>query len=590
MSQFNIGELASLGKQETGTQDYHKDTDNNSKATRLPLDMTITHKGEIIGTLETIEESQRCDCPHGHLHSDGLGEDYAHTVRLSGGEVGISCSGDSCTGLFIPDTQMHQSNSTNMNDSQLDVRQLDAYPLLHFGEEMIPKPIRRWTLDNCLQTEGSLNYGAVTAIIVCSNVIGMRCQVKPKRHSDWKLTSNLWGAVIGGPSQRKSPVVDLFLQPLKKLQKDTSKVHKEKMIQYESERIELSIAEKVKQKAIQKAYETADESMIADAKSMHVPRLEEPKMERFIVNDTSSEKTGEIMSVNERTILQCRDELSGFFAILKQKGKEGDRAFYLEAFKGDSTYTYDRIGRGTIHIEKLSIGLFGTIQPSELANIIPKNGNSGDGLAQRMQLAVFSDGISKPYYDEPIDKEAREKAFELVKNLAYESYEQMPGAQLDYDGVPYFTFDNSAQEKFVQWYEELKIKERNEPDNNMQAHIGKYYGLLPSLALTFFLVDKVSCVTDAEAIGLSHLEMAIEWCNVLETHARKMYALANTTSSSKSLEQKIVEYIQKTQDRLPLSFGQISQGIRGANANDIEEALKGIALIEGKKVIKLIAQ
>ena len=556
----------------------------------MPLDTTITHHGEVIGILGTVEEGKRCDCPYGHLHNDGLGEDYAHTVKLSGGEVGISCSGDSCPGLFIPDTPMNRSDSFVSDSEKLDVRRLDAQPLLHFTEEMIPEPIRRWTLDNCLQTEGSLNYGAVSAIIVCANVIGMRCQVKPKKHNDWKLTPNLWGMLIGEPSHRKSPVADQFLKPLKKLEAEAVKVHKERMLQYETEDIERKIAEKTKKKALEEAYESGDESTIANAKSMYVPQLEEPKMERFIVNDATTEKTGELMSVNERTILQYRDKLAGFFTSLNKKGRESDRAFYLEAFKGDSSYTYDRISRGTIHIEKLSIGLFGTIQPSVLANIIPKNGDSGDGLAQRMQLAVFSEGIVKPYYDEPIDTNAKEEAYELIKNLAYESFEQMPGAQIDNDGVPYFTFDDDAQVQFVRWYEELKTKEHNEADNNMQAHIGKYYGLLPSLALVFFLIDKAAGATDAKAIEVSHLEMAIEWCTVLETQARKMYALADSTSQSKSLSQKIIEYVQKHQEMLPASYGEISQYVRGAKAKDVEDALKDIAEIENRTVLKLLAQ
>jgi len=510
-------------------------------------------------------------------------------VRLGGGEVGISCSGESCSGLFIPVTlMMNQSISYNSPDTKLDVKRLDT-PLLHFTEEMIPEPIRRWTLDNCLQTEGCLNYGVVSALIVCANAVGMQCQVKPKHHSNWKVTLNLWGMVIGEPSQRKSPVVDQFLKPLKQLELEAAKKHKEKILQYESDDLERKVAQKTKKKALEEAYEMSNESMISSAKSIYIPQLEEPKMERFIINDATTEKTGELMSVNKRTILQYRDELAGFFTTLSKKGREGDRAFYLEAFKGDGPYTYDRIARGTIHIERLSIGLFGTIQPSVLANIIPKNDDSGDGLTQRMQLSVFSDGIFKPYYDAPIDTDAKEKAYEIIRKLAYESYELMPGAIMDYDGIPYFTFDDNAQTVFVQWYGDMKIKERNESNNNMQAHIGKYYSLLPSLALVFFLIDKVAGVTEARAIGVSHLKMAIAWCNILETHARRMYALTDSTSHTKNLKQKIIEYVHGHQTMLPASFGKLSQSIRGATAHDVEKALRNIAIIKDKQVMKLIA-
>ena len=587
MSQFNIEELVSLGEEETKTK--LKYSNSSKTVTKLPPDTVITHHGEIIGTLSNIEENLRCDCPEGYLHSDKLGEDYAHTIRLSGGEIGISCSGDSCTGLFVPNTPMKQPSELDIPTPQkLDIGQLDTVPLRHFTAEMIPEPIRHWTLDNCMHSESSFNYGAVTAIVVCSNLIGMGCQMRPKCNGYWTVTPNLWGMVIGEPSKRKSPAVEQFLKPLKMLEAKSAETFNAKLQKYEEEKSEQSIAEKAKKKALEKAYESGDEKLIASAKSIYVPNVEEPKMERFIVNDATTEKLGELMSVNPRTILQYRDELAGFLASFTKAGREGDRAFYLESFNGDSPYTSDRIGRGTIHIERLSIGLFGTIQPSVLAKyIIAKNGGSGDGLAQRMQLAVFPDDVSRPYYDEPVDSGVRESAYELLERLAYESYEQMPGAQLSYEGIPYFQFDNEAQERFIQWYNNMKQKEKAEADVNIQAHIGKYYSLLPALALTFFLIDKVAGVCDAHAITLPHVELAIEWCNILETHARKMYQLSEEKDEV-TLNQKIISYVRAHQDELPKTFGELSGDIRGAHAKDVENALDGIVLVEGRKVIKLL--
>ena len=585
MSQFNPEELSLLGSKKVEVSHKANRTDSNTK--RLSTDTTITHHGEVIGTLSDISENVRCDCPEGQLHSDGCGDDYAHTVRLSGGEIGISCSGDSCGGLFIPDTPI-QPVEDKKAELKLDTGQLDTVPLLHFIPEMIPKPIRQWTVDNCMHTESSLNYGAVAAIISCSNLIGMRCQARPKRNGDWTATPNLWGMVIGEPSKRKSPAVDQFLKPLKRLEAKSAETFNTKLQKYEEEKLEQSIAEKAKKKALEKAYETGDEKLIASAKSMYVPSAEEPKLERFIMNDATTEKSGELMSSNPRTILQYRDELAGFFASFTKAGREGDRAFYLEAFNGDSPYTSDRIGRGTIHIERLSIGLFGTIQPSVLAkHLIAKNGDSGDGMAQRMQLAVFPDNVSRAYYDEPVDASIKESANELLEQLAYENYEQMLGAKLSYAGIPYFQFDDEAQEMFILWYNDMKQREKAEADMNIQAHIGKYYSLLPSLALTFFLIDKVAGVCDAPAITLSHLKMAIEWCNVLETHARKMYQLSEQKDEM-TLNQKIISYVKAHQDELPKTLGELSGNIRGAHADNVANALDGIALIEGRKVIELL--
>jgi hypothetical protein len=372
------------------------------------------------------------------------------------------------------------------------------------------------------------------------------------------------------------------------LESKAAEVYKQKKIEYESEKLQHDIAEKAKKNALALAYETGNESEIAKAESLPVPVIEEPNLERFILNDATTEAIGARMSTNPRTILVYRDELAGLLASTHKSGREGDSAFYLESHKGDSSYTYDRIGRGIIHIDKLSLGLFGTIQPSVLAKyLIPKEG-SGDGFVQRMQLSVFSDGIYRPYSDEPTDTDAKDRAYKLLEKLAYESFELMAGAHNDpYEDTPYFKFDDDAQKLFIKWYGEMKNREQNESDMNIQAHIGKYYGLLPSLALTFFLIDKVAETTDATAIEVSHLELAIKWCNVLESHARKMYALTDT-SKKLFLKQKIINYVEDHKNELPKTFGELAGSIRGAKAEDVEEALEGIAEIDGRKVIKLL--
>ncbi len=127
MSQFNIDELTSLGKQEKNVKDTY--SKNNGKAVKLPPDTPIFHNGVLIGTLGTVEDGLRCDCPHGHLHSDGRGEDYAHTIRLSGGEVGVSCSGDSCNGLFVTDTPQQRDESQKNPIQKADTVKNNASPL-----------------------------------------------------------------------------------------------------------------------------------------------------------------------------------------------------------------------------------------------------------------------------------------------------------------------------------------------------------------------------------------------------------------------------------------------------------------------------
>ena len=71
-----------------------------------------------------------------------------------------------------------------------------------------------------------------------------------------------------------------------------------------------------------------------------------------------------------------------------------DRAFYCEAWNGTGAYTYDRIGRGTLHIRAACLSVLGGIQPGPLERYLRAvfAGRGDDGLLQRFQLAVWPDG------------------------------------------------------------------------------------------------------------------------------------------------------------------------------------------------------
>jgi hypothetical protein len=55
----------------------------------------------------------------------------------------------------------------------------------------------------------------------------------------------------------------------------------------------------------------------------------------------------------------------------------------------------------------------------------------------------------------------------------------------------------------------------------MESHLAKYRSLIPSLALLIHLADG-----EAGPVGLAAVQRAIHWGEYLESHARRMYALA----------------------------------------------------------------
>ncbi len=94
-------------------------TKTNGSSEIIDKDTVITHHGETLGTLEDITHlvGERCDCPvHNPGHGDSMGEDYGLIVQLSGGDVGVHCSGSHCKKTYIPDTAKEVTKETKLTD------------------------------------------------------------------------------------------------------------------------------------------------------------------------------------------------------------------------------------------------------------------------------------------------------------------------------------------------------------------------------------------------------------------------------------------------------------------------------------------
>jgi hypothetical protein len=71
-----------------------------------------------------------------------------------------------------------------------------------------------------------------------------------------------------------------------------------------------------------------------------------PVLRRYKTNDSTVEKLGELLRDNPAGLLVQRDELVDLLASWEREDRQGDRAFFLEAWNGDQSFDTDRIGRG----------------------------------------------------------------------------------------------------------------------------------------------------------------------------------------------------------------------------------------------------
>ncbi|MCP4996613.1 MAG: DUF3987 domain-containing protein, partial [Gammaproteobacteria bacterium] len=244
--------------------------------------------------------------------------------------------------------------------------------------------------------------------------------------------------------------------------------------------------------------------------------------------DTTVEKLGELLRENPTGLLVMRDELVGLIASWEREGREGERAFYLEAWNGNASFDTDRIGRGSIFIPNLCVSIFGGIQPDKLTGYLEQatNALANDGMLQRFQLLVYPDHRAWEWRDRIPQKDARDRAFQVFEALADFDPETWGAAPIDdFAKFPHFHFDDAAQEIFIEWSADLHLTRLPAEDHPIIAqHLSKFDKLFPAIALILHLVE---CATTGQhsPVTAGAALRAAAWCDYLEAHARRCYGL-----------------------------------------------------------------
>lgn len=439
-----------------------------------------------------VENNLRCDPPHSTEHIEQIAESAAkwplpaQLVQISG--------------------PLEWQHPVELGS--------DLPPVAAFCEDLLPSPLRPLVLDIARRMQVSLDFPAIGTVASLYGSINRRCKIQPKaRDTSWCVIPNLWGAIIAPPGLLKSPLIAASLRPMKAIEDGWRKSFKEEEAQF------------TKDLALHKINETVwkEKAKVAAKQGVDLPDMpippDVPQCRRNILNDGTFEAIHVAMNKNPAGVFLVRDELTGWLTQMDKPGREGERPFFLESWNGDSSYTVDRIGRGTIHVDACCLSVFGGIQPTRLRSYISdavRDGPANDGLIQRFQLMVWPD-VSKDweYVDQAPNVDAEETIQKVLAGLF----------SLDISNPTTYRFAPDAQEMFVQWLSELEAKVRGDDLHPaLIAHLSKYRSLMPSLAVIFEASDYVCGVGSGSVVSLANARKAGAWCEYLQSHAKRVYS------------------------------------------------------------------
>jgi hypothetical protein len=321
-----------------------------------------------------------------------------------------------------------------------------------FPSGLLPEIIERFAFDQGADMGADMSGIAMSALAVCAAAIpdGVRLQVK--RHNiGWLEPARLWVALVGSPSSKKSPIMAAAAHPLRKIDADQAREYAEKRAAHDK----LPKEEKLK--------------------------VDPPQQVRSVLQDTTIEAAQDVLKDSPDGLLCYQDELSGWFGGMDKysagRGSAKDRAFWLEAFNGGS-YSVQRVGRGSVFIENLSISLIGGIQPEPIRQIADESVD--DGLLQRLLPITVRPAVA-----------GRDEAVSLV----VEQYASQIGI-LKGLADTLLRFDDGAQ-GYRQELEakHLKLQTLECVHRKLAAHIGKYDGIFARLCVIWH------CVENAKLLG-----------------------------------------------------------------------------------------
>lgn len=421
-------------------------------------------------------------------------------------------------------------------------------PVAPFEAALLPDTLRPWAEDISERIQCPPDFVAVGIMTGLAAVLGRKVAIRPQEHTDWTVIVNQWGLVVGRPGVLKSPAIEATLAPLKRLAAKATEQH---AVDFEEHRKNQAIAKlraEAGEKAARKRLEKDPGADATDLLSvLSVGEMAVPAMRRYMANDTSPASLGELLRQNQNGLLVYRDELVSLLKGLDREDQAEGRGFYLTGWNGDSSYTFDRIGRGlNLHIEAVCLSVLGGTQPGRLAEYIGqavRGGAGDDGLIQRFGLLVWPDTSGDwKNVDRWPDNEAKNAAFkvyEYLDNIDPASIGAQQDTDLDGnpDGPSYLRLTPAALEMFLEWRTDLETRLRaGELHPALESHLAKYRKLIPGLALIIHLAD-----SGTGPVSKTALLKALAWGDYLETHAKRAYGsiLQPEVSAAKAILSRI---------------------------------------------------
>lgn len=195
-----------------------------------------------------------------------------------------------------------------------------------FNTALLPPALRAFADDVAERMQTPPDFVAIPSMVAAGALIGCRLGVRPQTYTDWHEVPNLWGCLVGRPGVMKSPSIKAAMRPLSAIEADARRE-----FDFAKSRFDAGAPERDVRAAASKAAmrERLKDDPTANVSDLAFMADEEPVCRRYVVNDTSYQSLGILLTQNPNGLLVHRDEIVSLLKSLDGEQAAEARGFYL---------------------------------------------------------------------------------------------------------------------------------------------------------------------------------------------------------------------------------------------------------------------
>jgi len=365
----------------------------------------------------------------------------------------------------------------------------------HYPSDIFPENIENLILDLHERMDAPYEYLASSFVAGASTLLDGRASIIVDELKGWIDYPILWTLIIGNPSQKKTPCLNLIKSILDKYDEKLSKEFEHAKQEYKKKLAEYKMEIKEFERNNSKNGSNIDNITIpVEPEKLYKQRImtQNTTVEALVRMSSNNQKRG-----SKRGISIIVDESVTFFKGLGQYKRNGDadEGYYLQAWKKQS-YNIVRQGGEVDLTVKASHNILGSIQPKVLRRTLFSNGiESYNGMIERWLFVCSSYNETGLSYtgQNPYNISLIEEIYDTLFNLPETVY----------------SFSTAAQKIFNEFcYKIVQRKKSGKLNDLMKNYIQKQTDYVARFSLILHCIDtpgikEISVKTVENAIKLS---------------------------------------------------------------------------------------